>query len=366
MASINDIKDEYENYLTAVEINSLLRKYNKYQRSILQNIIENWLMLNINNNVNVDSKELFSLSKDSENMINSAMREKKIINIPDKYGDTLFSQIKSVVSERTKIKKYSEINAILKISTEGKLTIFRFNDFKFTLTTKRMLALQKRATDKDILRAALRYETIFSNHRQWCACIEIFQHLVKLGANIEGFASPFNAQIIQLEQSAEAQNDEKQSNNKYNYKFCSLFFDTDNVFGSLGSFFKQEFNSGEYVIANPPKILEMLERTTNFCLDKVAHNNCKFTLLVPKWEDAIFYKSLDKCSLLEKKEILKSRGDKEKDKLEIKKQNLSNIEYYSEDPFTGKIIYPNFQFCLFTITSKNFKREYGKDIQLSK
>jgi hypothetical protein len=74
------------------------------------------------------------------------------------------------------------------------------------------------------------------------------------GVTIEGFASPFNSQIIRF------------SDKDLPMQFCSLFPDVDAIFGSIGSFFDNEF-AGTKVTINPPFILDIMNRTADKCIE---------------------------------------------------------------------------------------------------
>jgi hypothetical protein len=100
--------------------------------------------------------------------------------------------------------------------------------------------------------------------------------ITEFGVEIEGFASPLNSQML-----------------FYGRKFCSLFPDTDKIFGSLGSFFDQDF-TGKKITCNPPFINSVME-------DAIEHikkfKTGLFIVCVPTWTEENWYKECQKiCS----------------------------------------------------------------------
>lgn len=94
-----------------------------------------------------------------------------------------------------------------------------------------------------------------------------------MGVTAECFASPLNA---------------------WNERFCSVAFDTDRYFGSMGNFFcfhglEQPWEGGSYE-ANPPfveSVMEHMARRIELVLDLYRHSKTpiSFTVIVPGWDD---------------------------------------------------------------------------------
>lgn len=303
------IRQEYKDYLRSKAIEKSLNSVPFQERHEIFKLLERWFMVNANSSTNV-----FASSESNNLMLVNTLVEK---NICDQSGaKRVLEQIQHALSLY-----YPLRNPELSSGRGENLTILRYGDFTFTLTTDRMEILRKRGTDEQIMRAALRYSQIFSRSRQWCVGIDLFKKYVDLGATVEGFASPFNSQIIRLG----------------NYRFCSLFEDVDGKFGSLGSFFKQTFDS-QYVIANPPRVLEILDKTARFCLERVANVKCKFSILTPVWKDAKYFQDLSATKYL------------------VLREDLPKEFYISEDPFTGRILKAKHDMVMWTISSP----DYGK------
>lgn len=303
------IRQEYRGYLRSRSIEKSLSSLSFQDRHEIYKLLERWFMVNANFGTSI-----FVSSESNNMMFVNTLVEK---NICDQSGaKQMLEQIQHAMSRYCLVR-----NPELSTGRGENLTIFKYGDFTFTLTTDRMEILRKRGTDEQIMRAALRYAQIFSRSRQWCVGIDLFKKYVALGATIEGFASPFNSQILRLG----------------NYQFCSLFEDVDGKFGSLGSFFKQSFEL-QYVIANPPRILEVLNETSRFCLERIDNAKCKFSILTPIWEDAKYFQDLSNSKYL------------------ILREDLPKEVYYSEDPFTGKILKAKHDMVMWTISSP----DYGK------
>ena len=125
---------------------------------------------------------------------------------------------------------------------------------------------------------SLRYSCLLPRGQQWNIPLPIYELMVnRYGVTVEGFASPINSQIIAVNP---------------NLRFCSLFLDTDAVFGSLGSFFDQRFDNVK-VLANPPFVLDIMNRMAQFLLQTFeTATNLTCICVVPAWLDAEFYEIL--------------------------------------------------------------------------
>ena len=94
-----------------------------------------------------------------------------------------------------------------------------------------------------------------------------------MGVTAECFASPLNA---------------------WNERFCSVAYDTDRYFGSMGNFFgyhglEQPWEGGSFE-ANPPfveSVMEHMARRIELLLDLYRHSKTpiSFTVIVPGWDD---------------------------------------------------------------------------------
>ena len=327
---------EYIKYKKSKQIAVEIDKYNKHTSSEVYKVLERWFMIIANKNVT---------DIDADSMFISTLTEKGIQEAPKILG-----RIKDILQKPERINTFPKL-MISVIDVDGvPVNVFKYGEFTFRLPVERVQILHRMyrgdtSPSHAIIAAALRYAYIFGKGRQWCAGIELFRRCVDAGATVEGFASPFNAQILRFGDADiknASETDQASTSNRITtsskYKFCSLFPDVDGPFGSLGSFFDQE-HKDTYVIANPPRIIEVIDPTVSRCIELIQKHRCKFSILVPKWEDADFYKQLTKYA--------GTHGSSEPPAI----VDLPKESYQSEDPFTCRRLRAGFDFTMFTIQS---------------
>ena len=148
----------------------------------------------------------------------------------------------------------------------------------------------------------LRYSTLINRGQQWALPQDQFDHLSKkYGVNYEGFASPLNSGLYSIGGS-----------------YCSLFKDTDEIFGSLGNFFNQKLytnlegdneiygrknNEIKKWIVNPPFIISVLGQTSDKILNdlSIASDLCVDMMVVyimPSWTDFDGYTKIQNSKYL--------------------------------------------------------------------
>lgn len=120
---------------------------------------------------------------------------------------------------------------------------------------------------QETLKSALRYASIYAKTRHIGPPQKVYDLFHSWGILNEGFASPFNARLL----------------GKNNAKFYSLFKDTDEVFGSGGSFFDLEAppNTGHWCL-DPPfteEIIDVVENKLQKWLDH--YPSLGFILIIP-------------------------------------------------------------------------------------
>jgi len=98
---------------------------------------------------------------------------------------------------------------------------------------------------RSILTASIRYASIYAETRHIGPPQGVYDDFYNWGVRNEGFASPFNARLL----------------GKKNAQFYSLFPDTDQVFGSGGSFFNlsEPTNPGHWSL-DPPFLPETMSK----------------------------------------------------------------------------------------------------------
>ncbi len=152
-----------------------------------------------------------------------------------------------------------------------------------TTMSPRLKALAGGHPCEDVLRMVLRYEVILGRGQQWGLPQAHSDALYdRLGVRNEGFASPLNSRLL----------------GKPGGKFCSLFPDTDAIFGSLGGFFQVRFGEhpGNWQV-NPVFIASMMDASADKVLAELTEAaEAKKVLLVvflmPAWEDTHCYAAL--------------------------------------------------------------------------
>lgn len=167
---------------------------------------------------------------------------------------------------------------------------FIVNNIKFQIQKERLNALIKTTSDpKVILMMILRYNSMLIQGQQWNIPRVIHELFLKeFEVQLEGFASPLNSQMLMLTKEA---------------KFCSIFPDTDKVFGSQGDFFSLDssyfVNKTSFV--NPPFIFELMDKLGKRIYHHLSRVNSRFIVTVPERSSYYFEISND---YLEEKIVL--------------------------------------------------------------
>jgi len=120
-----------------------------------------------------------------------------------------------------------------------------------------------------IIKSALRYATIYAKTRHIGPPQKAYDLFYDWGVRNEGFASPFNARLL----------------GKPNAQFHSLFKDTDEIFGSAGSFFTIEnpTNNSGYWCLDPPFTKELMSKVDPVLKHWLTtYNELKVLLIVPE------------------------------------------------------------------------------------
>jgi hypothetical protein len=180
--------------------------------------------------------------------------------------------------------------------------VFRCEDFTRTLPQERIDALFRRARMHDMMdredivttitTMLLRYACILCRGQQWNLPREWYEFVhAEYDVSIEAFASPINSQLMLIDDGTQ---------------FCSLFPDTDAVFGSLGSVFtlQPEHVEGRTVAANPPYVIEIMDNASICIQSWLAQARVCVLFNVVDWTDAKYYKdSMDSPYLVYEKQL---------------------------------------------------------------
>jgi hypothetical protein len=129
--------------------------------------------------------------------------------------------------------------------------------YKRSIKKSRIKLLLKIGGEKNVMNMIMRYACIISGPQHWEAPIEYFRILYKIGVRFEGFSSPINSNFL-LEEFKDT-------------NICSLFYDTDKHFKSIGSFFSVDFlkYKNPMIVVGPPYydelILKIAEKIQTTC-----------------------------------------------------------------------------------------------------
>ena len=214
--------------------------------------------------------------------------EKKFRYTPDKLQQLLkilsnannkyMKMVQELHTNRNKPGYFSDISCSLFV-TDSENYIIRYRSYIKVINFKRYATLIRnydRPFPFDILRMLLRYSIFDMSNQQWSIGIKLYDEIsTQLDIGFEMFSSPLNFNMNM---------------------FCSLFLDTDKIFGSVGSFYNitidKLLNLGlRGVFYNPPYLPLLMATTTQMCitlLNKMHQLGTDFTVVsfLPNWGDA--------------------------------------------------------------------------------
>jgi hypothetical protein len=164
------------------------------------------------------------------------------------------SDIKSIITSSQVVDQ-----EVKNIQPEESDLYYKVGDFKLTKNQYTKKAFDYVALNHNestallsVLTAALRYASIFSETRHIGPPQSVYDLFYDWGIRHEGFASPFNARLL----------------GKEDANFYSLFYDTDAIFGSGGSFFDlDEFPENGHWCLDPPFIEETMNQVDEIIAD---------------------------------------------------------------------------------------------------
>lgn len=264
------LNKEYVRYLYVREMETFLTKNVSRDQVIYEvlNALERWLLALANSPGNYDA-----IFKVQHLEVNAEPNTKFLEELNDKripLADALVNGCISLVNSFNALTTFPDTETpVIQDNT------IRIGTYTRILSQDRMDLLLTKGTKYDIAAMCLRYSCLLPRGQQWNIPIIIYQEMVnKYGIEIEGFASPINSQIIRVNP---------------DLKFCSLFPDTDAIFGSIGQFFDQKFDNVK-VMANPPYVLSIMNTMADFIAQTFnrAHN-LFFVITLPAWTDADAY-----------------------------------------------------------------------------
>lgn len=214
-------------------------------------------------------------------------------------GFEFYEQLFKELREKKSNMKISEIQSILNGNEITEEEIFEienhrnsvelhYGKFRMRISNVRFQILKEKASNEEILKSAMAFQSLLPGGQQWAIPYDIF---AKYAENtdkelVEGFASPFNSQALRL-----------------GGKYCSIS-KHDIPLGSLGNFFDIDFNN-KLVILNPPFIEFILKNTALHVIKNLGKNNT-FIIYTPNWTDSEFYEILLEIPNIEIKKLRKN------------------------------------------------------------
>ena len=274
------------------DIYQMLKSVAKTTRaaSEVKNIIERWLvsMVNTGATLPLDYSIYRSLSPDDKvnRQLRTELVDKQLAqpSAVDTLLQRILSMVEATLSGRFAITNEEvvcedgAISYTCRIEKQGERASSR--QFTFTHTvdeaTRRLL---KHGSCGSVVHVALRYAALLSGGQQWGIPHAHVKYLYD-HANVrnEAFASPFNSRLLGMPGAS----------------FCSLFLETDRIFGSIGDFFVLDLATapaGNWVV-DPPFVEDLLVRAARKCLSAVESGSATFYFIMPAWRDCEAYRLL--------------------------------------------------------------------------
>lgn len=260
-----EVKEEYQNWNLSQKILAEVYQYLSFKgtRAQVKAGLENTLM-NILQNQKISGKDLFlktdhAIITSGFNYADLILTESEAHHCSELIWDLAKNYSKPLDS--SKLEMHSDHFKI------GDFTLNRnqYIDKAYQLVEKKTNKLN---ASNAILRSALRYASIYAETRHIGPPQKVYDMFYDWGIRNEGFASPFNARLL----------------GKKNAQFYSLFKDTDEVFGSGGSFFdlKAPKNPGHWCL-DPPFTKELMNEVDSVLKDWLSrYEDLSFLLIIPQ------------------------------------------------------------------------------------
>jgi hypothetical protein len=337
------IEQELIRYGITTTLEKLYKTNDKYKRYEYLNCLERWVM-----SLAMDSGTVYH-NTNAKDPVN----QKLVSELNDKKIPRLINQILSTVKDNLGLKGpvvlQNNTRPFVDKATDrqGWIVNIKIKNapnvrVKIPMSKQRYDVLQSYEKEP-LTRMFLRYSTMINNGQHWALPHAQFKHLAEhYGVNHEGFASPLNSGILSLNTKG---------------KFCSLFKDTDEVFGSIGSFFDQTLYTDpvdpieekkeevkeqpppKHWVVNPPFIISVIGRTTDKILRELdAASDLEVGVMVvyilPSWTDFDGYTKIQNSKFLKhhvhmekKNHFYEHMGDK---KIVNSKSTIFVLDTYEE------------------------------------
>jgi hypothetical protein len=255
------LADEYNRYnhvkmIVDVLFNDLLTSKNQNEKKKVQyeskNISERLLLMASNRAANNNLKDpVLNVEHDYKQYyddIKYQISKKKYLNKNINIQQHI-SKVKSIVNKYAVSSPTSAPNYSL--TYDNDLCHIQIGTYKRSVSKRRVQLLLKIGGEKNVINMFMRYASIIPGPQHWEAPIEYFRILYKIGVRFEGFSSPVNSNFL-LEEFKDT-------------NICSLFYDTDKHFNSIGSFFSVDFlkYTDPMIVVGPPYDDELILNIAN-------------------------------------------------------------------------------------------------------
>ena len=256
-------------------VDPLVNEYNRYSyvKLVIDKLFNDLLKNNtMKEKIRYESKNISErlLLACANNSVDNKLKD-PVLNLGynyKNYKDDIKYQIKTkkylngkinlnahVSSVESIVERYGKSRPVRKpdysITYDGYLCHIQIGEYKRTISKHRMELLLKIGGEKNVINMIMRYACIISGPQHWEAPIEYFRILYDIGVRFEGFSSPVNSNFL-LEEFKDT-------------NICSLFYDTDKHFNSIGSFFNVDFLKYEdpMIVVGPPYYDELILKIAN-------------------------------------------------------------------------------------------------------
>jgi Phosphorylated CTD interacting factor 1 WW domain len=302
----------YESFMIAQQQRFIaLKALNQRDSYEMGNILERWAI------ATCQAESALHVITEATEKMRAEMKEKRINDINRRINGILNVKIpKSRACQLT----ITCGQVVDKLDDEPHYKI-KYGMFERVLSESRLKLMREFASDDEILICALKYEALFPGSQQWNIPKAVYDIMITdYGVSLEAFASPFNSQIM-----------------AHKKQFCSLFADTDAVFGSIGNFFTADISAHTNITVNPPFIISVMDAAVQCiideCVDRRANGGqFRAFITVPSWTDADYFIKLSESQFLTHA-ISKNKG-----------------EYYYEDCAANKKIPARFNSTMFVLS----------------
>lgn len=275
-------------------INGILLRYSqeqitneaqRYEKSDyeLNNCLERFLLGLYN------EKDIKENDKSLVDKLISEIKEKKLINDIDQYKKYIIDHLSQIKGENIDPIDHGFILGVEnELKVKDNIMTYRLFRYDLNLIEPNRLKYLLNQGEENVFRMILRYGSMLSGGNQW-SIPQSFADYIYNNYNIryEGFASPLNSRLML----------------KPETKFCSLFSDTDSIFGSIGDFFKiNESKMERNWIINPPFVESILEEASLKSIELARNGLVIFVM--PNWVNSKCYVNLNKSKMMVYKEYL--------------------------------------------------------------